>query len=93
MHIYTPGCSFSKVGIKCDLFAYAMNYTHMLDELPYNLFSTLPGSSLLDYYIQLIMMIKWINKCYIIMVLHYFGCVGARVSVVVRVAPTQNLTF
>ena len=93
MHTDTPVCSFSKVGIKCDWFAYAINYTHMFDEPPYNLVNTLPVSSLVNSYIQWIIMIKWINKCYIIMVLHYFGCVGARVHVVVRVARTENLTL
>ena len=88
MHIDTPGYSFSKVGIKFDLFAYAISYTHMFDELPYNLVNPLPGSALLNSYIQWIIMIKWINKCYIIMVLHYFGCVGAWLIVVVMVAPT-----
>ena len=38
-------------------------------------------------------MIKRIRKCCIIMVQHSLVYVGARVSVVVRVALTQNLTF
>ena len=36
---------------------------------------------------------KLIGKWYIIMMLHYFVCVGARVSVVVRVALTKNITL
>ena len=46
MHIDTPDFSLKKVGIRCDWFAYAINYTHMFDELLYNLVNTLPGSSL-----------------------------------------------
>ena len=91
MHIDTPGCSFRKVGIKCDWFADTINYTHMFDELPYHLVKVLGHSSLVNHYFQWIFMIKWIRKLYIIMVLHYFGYVGARVSVVVRVALTQTL--
>ena len=91
MHIYNPGCSFRKVGIKCDWFADTINYTHMFDELPYHLVKVLGHSSLLNHYVQWIFMIKRTKKLYIIMVLHYFGYVGARASVVVRVALTQTL--
>ena len=65
----------------------------MFDGLPYHLVNILDGLSLLNSYIQWIFTIKLIGKCYIIMVLHYLVYVLARVSVVVRVALTQDLTL
>ena len=65
----------------------------MFDGLPYHLVNIIYVSSLLNSYIQWIVMIKRIGKCYIIMVLQYYVYVGARVSAVVRVALTQKLTL
>ena len=65
----------------------------MFDELPYNLINILDSSLLVNSYIQWIIVIKRIIKCYIIMKLHYFGYIGEMVSVVVMVSLTQNLTL
>ena len=65
----------------------------MFEGLPYHLVNILDVSSLVNSYIQWIMMVKQIGKWYIIMMLHYFVCVGARVSVVVGVSLTQSITL